>query len=52
MGCCTNSGGKTVDQGMASRPIAKKSAGELTLHGDYFSSEVRTIVASLQFCGV
>ena len=38
---------------MAGNKPGKKPTGqELTLHGDYFSSEVRTIVAGLQFCGV
>jgi len=49
--CCGDPNGGQVGQAMASKPI-KKSAGELTLHGDYFSSEVRTIVAGLQYCGV
>ena len=33
-------------------PIKRQAGQELTLHGDYFSSEVRTIVAGLQYCGV
>ena len=36
---------------MAKKPL-KKTGGELTLHGDYFASEVRTIVACLQYCQV
>jgi len=50
--CCSNPNQEGhVDQGMAKKPL-KKTGGELTLHGDYFSSEVRTIVACLQYCAV
>ena len=49
--CCGTPNANQVDQGLAKSPL-KQSGGALALHGDYFSSEVRTIVASLQYCGV
>ena len=49
--CCSNPNSQNVDPGNL-KPLAQHHNNELTLHGDYFASEVRTIVAGLEYCGV
>ena len=50
MGCC---GSKQTERVTLEemKPVTKASLN-LKVYGDYFSSEVRTILASLEFCGV
>jgi hypothetical protein len=45
--CCGKPDEKNLGPSMGNAPIKRAAGQELTLHGDYFSSEVRTIVAGL-----
>ena len=52
--CCSNPNNQNVDAPGNMKPVEqhKGTKSELTLHGDYFASEVRTIIAGLDYCGV
>ena len=45
--CCGKPADGSVGPAVGNAPIKRPAGQELTLHGDYFSSEVRTIVAGL-----